>query len=47
MSQTPAESTESPDSAAVSFRSEVTVELVKHSAADSDVLWAARVSTAA
>ncbi|WP_411133974.1 FAD-dependent thymidylate synthase [Streptomyces sp. C10] len=46
MSQTPAESTESPDSAAVSFRSEVTVELVKHSAADSDVLWAARVSTA-
>ncbi|WP_336051724.1 FAD-dependent thymidylate synthase [Streptomyces sp. CA2R101] len=46
MSQTPAESTENPDSAAVSFRSEVTVELVKHSAADSDVLWAARVSTA-
>ncbi|MFE0381565.1 FAD-dependent thymidylate synthase [Streptomyces inhibens] len=46
MSHTPAESTESPDSAAVSFRSEVTVELVKHSAADSDVLWAARVSTA-
>lgn len=29
-----------------SFHSEVTVELVKHSAADSDVLWAARVSTA-
>ncbi|MGW1197433.1 FAD-dependent thymidylate synthase [Streptomyces sp. NPDC002536] len=28
------------------FRSDVTVELVKHSAADSDVLWAARVSTA-
>lgn len=24
----------------------MTVELVKHSAADSDVLWAARVSTA-
>ncbi len=46
MSHTPAESTESPDSAAVSFRSEVMVELVKHSAADSDVLWAARVSTA-
>ncbi|GAA2340364.1 FAD-dependent thymidylate synthase [Streptomyces caniferus] len=46
MSHTPAESTESPDSAAASFRSEVTVELVKHSAADSDVLWAARVSTA-
>ncbi|HWM37021.1 MAG TPA: FAD-dependent thymidylate synthase [Streptomyces sp.] len=29
-----------------SFRSEVTVELVKHTAGDSDVLWAARVSTA-
>ena len=29
-----------------SFRSDVTVELVKHSAADSDVLFAARVSTA-
>ncbi|MFD9867317.1 FAD-dependent thymidylate synthase [Streptomyces niveus] len=29
-----------------SFRSEVTVDLVKHSAGDSDVLWAARVSTA-
>jgi thymidylate synthase ThyX len=29
-----------------SFRSDVTVELIKHSAADSDVLWAARVSTA-
>ncbi|GGY01826.1 flavin-dependent thymidylate synthase [Streptomyces minutiscleroticus] len=29
-----------------SFRSDVTVELVKHSAADTDVLWAARVSTA-
>ncbi len=28
------------------FHSDVTVELVKHSAADSDVLWAARVSTA-
>jgi thymidylate synthase (FAD) len=28
------------------FRGDVTVELVKHSAADSDVLWAARVSTA-
>ncbi|WP_424211489.1 FAD-dependent thymidylate synthase [Streptomyces sp. BI20] len=28
------------------FRSDVTVELVKHAAADSDVLWAARVSTA-
>ncbi|MYX33554.1 FAD-dependent thymidylate synthase [Streptomyces sp. SID8377] len=30
----------------VQFRDDVTVELVKHSAADSDVLWAARVSTA-
>ena len=30
----------------IRFRSDVTVELVKHSAADSDVLWAARVSTA-
>jgi thymidylate synthase (FAD) len=29
-----------------SFRSTMTVELVKHSAADTDVLWAARVSTA-
>ena len=29
-----------------SFRSDVTVELVKHTASDSDVLWAARVSTA-
>jgi thymidylate synthase (FAD) len=29
----------------VKFRSDVTVELVKHSAADSDVLFAARVST--
>lgn len=28
------------------FRDDVTVELVKHSAADTDVLWAARVSTA-
>lgn len=31
---------------APSFRSDMTVELVKHSAADTDVLWAARVSTA-
>jgi thymidylate synthase (FAD) len=30
----------------VTFRSDVTVELVRHSAKDSDVLWAARVSTA-
>ena len=27
------------------FRSDVTVELIKHSASDSDVVWAARVST--
>ncbi|MDJ1132653.1 FAD-dependent thymidylate synthase [Streptomyces iconiensis] len=31
---------------APSFRSDMTVELVKHSASDTDVLWAARVSTA-
>jgi thymidylate synthase (FAD) len=37
----PPEETQKP-----SFRSEVTVELVKHAAQDSDVLWAARVSTA-
>jgi thymidylate synthase (FAD) len=30
---------------AVSFRSDMTVELVKHAASDADVLWAARVST--
>ena len=29
------------------FRSEMSVELIKYSAADSDVVWAARVSTAA
>ena len=29
----------------VGFRSDMTVELVKHSASDSDVIWAARVST--
>ncbi|MBT2391923.1 FAD-dependent thymidylate synthase [Streptomyces sp. ISL-1] len=34
------------DTATPSFRSDVTVELVKHTAGDSDVLWAARVSTA-
>ncbi|KIF67654.1 FAD-dependent thymidylate synthase [Streptomyces sp. AcH 505] len=39
MSDTPAETKPS-------FRSDVSVELVKHSAGDSDVLWAARVSTA-
>jgi len=30
----------------IEFRSEMTVELVKSSASDSDVIWAARVSTA-
>jgi thymidylate synthase (FAD) len=30
----------------IHLRSDVTVELVKHTAADADVLWAARVSTA-
>lgn len=29
----------------ISFRSDVTVELVKHAASDADVIWAARVST--
>jgi thymidylate synthase (FAD) len=29
----------------IRFRSDVTVELVKHAASDADVLWAARVST--
>ena len=32
--------------APVEFRDDVTVDLIKHSASDSDVLWAARVSTA-
>jgi thymidylate synthase (FAD) len=30
----------------IQFRSDVTVDLVRHQAADSDVIWAARVSTA-
>ncbi|MGW6914056.1 FAD-dependent thymidylate synthase [Kitasatospora sp. NPDC054939] len=34
------------DDTAPQFRSDVTVELVRSSAADSDVIWAARVSTA-
>lgn len=38
--------TETSTDDSVQFRDDVTVELVKHSAADSDVLWAARVSTA-
>jgi thymidylate synthase (FAD) len=29
----------------ISFRSDVTVELIKHAASDADVVWAARVST--
>jgi thymidylate synthase (FAD) len=29
----------------ITFRSDMTVELVKHSASDADVIWAARVST--
>ncbi|BAU86482.1 thymidylate synthase, flavin-dependent [Streptomyces laurentii] len=35
-----------PENMKIEFRSDVTVELVKSAAADSDVLWAARVSTA-
>jgi thymidylate synthase (FAD) len=31
--------------AEMTFRSDITVELVKHAASDADVLWAARVST--
>ncbi|MFD0394977.1 FAD-dependent thymidylate synthase [Streptomyces nogalater] len=37
--------TRTPDELKIDLRSDVTVELVKHSAADSDVLFAARVST--
>ena len=36
----------SPETTRVKFRDTVTVQLVKHNAADSDVVWAARVSTA-
>ena len=36
---------ENSDKAAI-FRDDVTVELVKASASDADVIWAARVSTA-
>jgi len=39
-------STESPRNAEIIFRSDMTVELVKASASDADVIWAARVSTA-
>ncbi len=38
--------TDNPSRATAQFRDQVSVELVKHNAADSDVLWAARVSTA-
>ncbi|MCW2886126.1 MAG: thymidylate synthase [Streptosporangiaceae bacterium] len=33
------------EAAEIKFRSDVTVELIKHAASDADVLWAARVST--
>ncbi|WP_367130961.1 MULTISPECIES: FAD-dependent thymidylate synthase [Streptomyces] len=47
MTDSPTETaTETAKEAEPTFRGDVTVELVKHSAADSDVLWAARVSTA-
>lgn len=39
-------STESPKNTEIIFRSDMTVELVKASASDADVIWAARVSTA-
>ena len=39
-------STESTRTSEVIFRSDMTVELVKASASDADVIWAARVSTA-
>jgi thymidylate synthase (FAD) len=39
-------STELPRNAEIIFRSDMTVELVKASASDADVIWAARVSTA-
>ena len=41
-SQAPADVDASPP---LAFRSDVTVELVKHAANDADVIWAARVST--
>ena len=41
----PAPETDTPDSGQIRFRSDVTVELVKHAASDADVIWAARVST--
>jgi len=39
-------STETPRNSEIIFRSDMTVELVKASASDADVIWAARVSTA-
>jgi len=39
-------STETPRNTEIIFRSDMTVELVKASASDADVIWAARVSTA-
>ena len=39
-------SSDTPRSTEVIFRSDMTVELVKSSASDADVIWAARVSTA-
>ena len=39
-------STESTRNSEIIFRSDMTVELVKASASDADVIWAARVSTA-
>lgn len=39
--------TDTPEPTKAHFRSDVTVDLVKSAAADSDVLFAARVSTAA
>jgi len=39
-------STESTRTSEIIFRSDMTVELVKASASDADVIWAARVSTA-
>ena len=41
----PADPSEESPEPQIRFRSDVTVELVKASASDSDVLWAARVST--
>ena len=38
----PARMTTVPD---ITFRSDMTVELIKHAASDADVIWAARVST--